>query len=95
MLPLISRFKTILENENCDILLNTDQETSFNVFFFETIENCFKSLFPEKKIISANKSKPYSPWLLEALIISKKIKTDFFYKKLSKHCPTTKMRFKE
>ena len=31
--PSISRFKTILENENCDILLNTDQETSFNVFF--------------------------------------------------------------
>ena len=29
--------------------------------FFEAIENCFKSSFPEKKIISANKSKPFSP----------------------------------
>ena len=43
----------MLENENWDILLNTDQETSFNVFF-ETIDNCLKSSFPEKKTISAN-----------------------------------------
>ena len=40
--------------------------------FFEAIENCFKSSFPEKKIISANKSKPFSPWMTEAWIISKK-----------------------
>ena len=92
--PSISMFKTMLENENWDILLNTDQETSFKVFF-KTTENCFKYLFPENKTISANKSKPYSPWMSEALIISRKNKNRFFIKKLSKPCPETKMRFKE
>ena len=29
----------MLENKNYDILLNTDQDTSFNIFF-ETLENC-------------------------------------------------------
>ena len=38
----------MLENENWNTILNTDQETSF-IVFFETIENCFRSSFPEKK----------------------------------------------
>ena len=44
----ISRFKTMLANKNWVILLNTDQETSINVFF-ETIENCLCPYFLKRK----------------------------------------------
>ena len=90
-----SKFKKLLEDKNWDnVLLNGDQESAFNNFF-ESIDNCFESSFPEKNVNSSRKNRPFNPWMSEALIISRKRKAKLFNKKLRKPCQETKSRFKE
>ena len=89
------KFKNLLDNTNWENIVNNYEPASAFDNFFDKINNCFESAFPERNFKPSNKNKPLNPWMTSALLTSRKYKEKLFAKKVRKPCTENKEKFKQ
>ena len=92
----IDLFKCSLSSQNWEnVISNSNPKEAFDNFF-ETLDICFDSSFPEvKPKASSRKYTPINPWMTTSLLNSRKFKEKLFSKKLKNPSHSNIEKFKQ